>query len=194
MTTAVARPRPHIPGEPGIWMFIVGDMLMFSLLFIIYMYYRSGAPELFNASQAQLNQTLGLINTLLMLTSSWLVASGVQAARRGAAEVVTKCFRWTILCGAAFLCVKVVEYGEKIGAGLNMWTNDFFMLYFCYTGIHMIHVVLGMGVVAGLMRYSRAGDFSGNRLRNIETGVTFWHLVDLIWVILFGLLYLVGQS
>lgn len=194
MSASIARTRPHIPGEPGIWMLIVGDMTLFSLLFGLFLYYRSGNPALFTASQAQLNQMLGLVNTLLMLTSSWLVASGVQAARRGDAKLLQQCFRWAILCGAAFLGVKVQEYGEKISAGLNTWSNDFFMLYFCYTGIHMIHVVLGMGVLGGLMAYSRAGNFTAIRLRAIENGATFWHLVDLIWVVLFALLYLVGQS
>ena len=194
MSSQTARPDRHIPGEPGIWMFIVGDMTLFSLLFGLFLYYRSGNPALFTESQAQLNQLLGLVNTLLMLSSSWLVASGVQAARRGESVLVARCFHGAMACGAGFLGVKVIEYSEKIAAGLNMWSNDFFMLYFTYTGIHMIHVVLGMGVLAALAGYSRAGNFTANRLRTIENGASFWHLVDLIWVVLFALLYLVGQS
>lgn len=194
MTKVAKHARSHVPGEPGIWMFIAGDMAMFSLLFYLFLHYRAADPLLFTASQAHLNQTLGLVNTILMLTSSWLVASGVQAARRGEARVVRHCFRLAIMCGAAFLVVKYFEYGEKISAGQNMWSNDFFMLYFCYTGIHMIHVVLGMGVLAGVMSYARTDDFPGNSLRNVETGASFWHLVDLLWIVLFALFYLVGQS
>lgn len=191
---ATAARRPHIPGEPGIWMFIVGDMTLFSLLFGLFLYYRSGDPALFTAAQAQLDQGLGLVNTLLMLTSSYCVAAGVQAARRQDAGLLARCFQGAIACGAAFLGVKVLEYGAKIEAGITVSSNDFFMLYFTYTGIHMIHVVLGMGVLAALVGYARGEALTGNRLRTIENGASFWHLVDLIWVVLFALLYLVGQS
>lgn len=194
MTQVANDKRTHIPGEVGIWLFLAGDMLMFSLLFYIFLHYRAADPVLFTESQAHLNQTLGMLNTILMLTSSWLVASGVRAARCGDSQVVRRCFKLAIGCGVAFLAVKYFEYSEKISAGLNMWSNDFFMLYFCYTGIHMIHVVLGIGVLAGIMSYARTDSFAGNAVRNIETGATFWHLVDLLWIVLFGLIYLVGQS
>lgn len=194
MTQAVNYKKTHIPGEVGIWLFLAGDMLMFSLLFYIFLHYRAAEPALFTESQAQLNQTLGMLNTILMLTSSWLVASGVQAARRSESQVLRRCFKLAIACGVAFMAVKYFEYSEKISVGINMWSNDFFMLYFCYTGIHMIHVVLGIGVLAGVMSYARTDNFTDNGVRNIETGATFWHLVDLLWIILFGLIYLVGQS
>lgn len=194
MRQAVSYKKTHIPGEVGIWLFLAGDMLMFSLLFYIFLDYRAADPILFTESQAQLNQTLGMLNTILMLTSSWLVASGVQAARRNESLVVRRCFQLAIGCGIAFMAVKYLEYGEKISVGLNMWSNDFFMLYFCYTGIHLIHVVLGIGVLAGVMSYAKTDRITENGLRNIETGATFWHLVDLLWIVLFGLIYLMGQS
>lgn len=194
MTATATAHKAHIPGEPGIWMLIVGDMTLFSLLFGLFLHYRSGDPALFTASQAQLDQGLGLLNTMLMLTSSWAVATAVQAARRGDRTVLRNGLRGAIACGLAFLGVKVVEYGDKIGAGLTMWSNDFFMLYFTYTGIHMIHVVLGLGVLGGLLVHCRDGALAGTRLRTLESCASFWHLVDLIWVVLFALLYLAGQS
>ncbi len=85
------------------------------------------------------------------------------------------------------------EYGEKLNAGFTITTNDFFMLYFIYTGLHLLHVVIGMGVLTALVVYSRSGEFAvGNRLRNLESGASFWHLVDLLWIVLFALLYLIG--
>ncbi|WP_305955228.1 MULTISPECIES: cytochrome c oxidase subunit 3 [Pseudomonas] len=141
-----------------------------------------------------MNQGLGLLNTLLMLMSSWLVASGVQAARRHETVLVRRFFKLAIGCGAAFLAVKYFEYDEKISAGQNMWANDFFMLYFCYTGIHMIHVILGMGVLAGLMVYAQGQRIAPSNLRNLEVGATFWHMVDLLWIVIFALFYLVGLS
>lgn len=182
----------HIPGEAGIWLLIAGDLLMFSVLFVIFLVYRADDLAVFQAGHARLNQTWGLVNTILMLSSSWLVATAIQAARRQMTRVVVICFGLALLCGLGFIVVKVFEYSEKIRADLTLTTNDFFMLYFSYTGIHLIHVVIGMGVLSTLMLYSHSGNFVPGKLRNLESGASFWHLVDLLWIVLFALLYLVG--
>ncbi|WP_428381786.1 cytochrome c oxidase subunit 3 family protein [Nevskia ramosa] len=193
--TALARGgKGHIPGEAGIWLLIAGDLLMFSVLFVIFLVCRAGDLTVFQAGHARLNQTWGLVNTILMLSSSWLVATAIQAARRQMRRVVVACFGLALLCGLGFIVVKVFEYSEKIRADLTLTTNDFFMLYFSYTGIHLIHVVIGMGVLTTLMLYSRSGNFVPGKLRNLESGASFWHLVDLLWIVLFALLYLVGAK
>ncbi|MDP3295092.1 MAG: cytochrome c oxidase subunit 3 family protein [Nevskia sp.] len=184
--------KGHIPGEAGIWLFIAGDLVMFSVLFVIFLVYRADQLAVCQEGHARLNQTWGLVNTILMLTSSWLVATAIQAARRQMTRVVVTCFGLALLCGFGFIVVKVFEYSEKIRADLTLTSNDFFMLYFSYTGIHLIHVVIGMGVLTTLMLYSRSGKFAGTKLRNLESGASFWHLVDLLWIVLFALLYLVG--
>ncbi len=189
---ATHKPDGHMPGEEGIWLFIAGDLLMFSLLFVIFLVYRAGDLALFQAGHAQLNQTWGLVNTMLMLSSSWLVATAIQAARRQMTQVVVACFGLALMCGAGFIVVKVFEYSEKIAADLTLTTNDFFMLYFSYTGIHLIHVLIGMGVLTTLMLYSRSGAFTAAKMQHLESGASFWHLVDLLWIVLFALLYLVG--
>jgi nitric oxide reductase NorE protein len=182
----------HIPGEPGVWLLISGDLILFSLLFGLFLHTRAQQPEVFEAGRAQLNQGFGLLNTLLMLSSSWLVATAMQAARRQLAAITARCFGGALLCGVGFAVVKFFEYREKLIAGYGITSNDFFMLYFIYTGIHLIHVTLGMGVLGWLIAYSRAGGFDAVKLRNLESGASFWHLVDLLWVVLFALLYLVG--
>lgn len=186
--------KGHIPGEAGIWLLIAGDLVMFSVLFVIFLVYRAGDLAMFQAGHARLNQTWGLVNTILMLSSSWLVATAIQAARQQMTRVVVACFALALLCGLGFIVVKVFEYSEKIRADLTLTTNDFFMLYFSYTGIHLIHVVIGMGVLTTLMLYSRSGNFVPGKLRNLESGASFWHLVDLLWIVLFALLYLVGAK
>lgn len=183
----------HLPGEAGIWLFIAGDLLLFSLLFILYLKYRAADEALFNTSQQLLNQQLGLVNTLLMLTSSWLVASAVKAARRDQIQLTFRCLGLAFACGAVFVAVKYVEYSEKISMGWTPISNDFFMYYYVYTGIHLIHVFIGLGVLALMMQLSRFGTLGENQMRTLESGVSFWHLVDLLWIILFALLYLVGQ-
>ena len=187
------NPRGHVPGEEGVWLLISGDLVLFSLLFATFLWMRGEQLEVFTAGHAQVNQAWGLVNTLLMLTSSWFVATAIKAARRELPAVTVRCFFAAALCGAGFIVVKVCEYGEKLRAGFTITTNDFFMLYFIYTGIHLLHVVIGMGVLTALILYSRSGQFSvGNRMRNLESGASFWHLVDLLWIVLFALLYLVG--
>jgi nitric oxide reductase NorE protein len=134
---------------------------------------------------------LGAINTLLMLSSSWFVATAVQAARKNLARLTPLCFMMALACGVAFGVVKVLEYAEKIRAGITLNTNDFYMYYFVFTGIHFLHVLIGMGVLSVLAVYTRAGRFDASSIRHLETGASFWHLVDLLWIVLFALLYLI---
>jgi nitric oxide reductase NorE protein len=186
----VSPPR-HMPGEEGIWIFIFGDMLVFSLFFITYLYYRGQNVTLFAASQLQLNQTFGVINTFFMLSSSWFVATAVQAARKSPSEKTPRCFALAFLCGLGFVVVKYFEYGEKIRVGITPNTNDFFMYYYIFTGIHLLHVIIGMGVLIFLARISRVASVNDRTIRNLESGGSFWHVVDLLWIVLFALFYLV---
>ncbi|MFT3792243.1 MAG: cytochrome c oxidase subunit 3 [Rudaea sp.] len=195
MTTAtpdsVPRRPAHVPGEAGVWLFIAGDLTLFSVLFVTFLHYRGAEHEVFAAGRARLDQTLGLLNTLLMLTSSWCVANAVRAARLRIADAPQRLFRIAIACGAVFGVVKGFEYTAKISAGITPETNDFFMLYFVYTGIHMLHVLIGMGVLAAMSGYVRSRGIEAVNVQHLESGATFWHLVDLLWIVLFALLYLV---
>ncbi len=195
--TRLSQPEGGIyrtPGEIGIWVFIFGDLLVFSLFFAVFLFYRRVDVELFNASQAQLNQVFGLINTVLLLSSSWLVATAVHSARSGVEKTPPVMFLMALGCGVVFIINKVFEYGEKIQAGITVNTNDFFMYFFIFTGVHAFHVLIGIGVLAYLANYSwsRRGSMSTSDLQNLESGGIFWHLVDLLWIILFALLYLVN--
>ena len=180
----------HVPGEIGIWIFVIGDLIIFSLLFAVFVYYRSQDVALYVQSQALLNQTYGLINTLLMLTSSWFVASAAHNARRRFAAVSARFIVLAFLCGAGFIGIKYFEYGEKFRADLTIETNDFFMYYYLMTGIHLLHVVIGMGVLLFLWHVVRDADFAEKQVTTLESGASFWHLVDILWIVLFALLYL----
>lgn len=186
----------HLPGEPGVWVFILGDMLMFALLFGVFVHYRAQDPALYLQSQTTLNQGFGALNTLLLLTSSWFVVGAVQDARnhrtdRGCTRIIL-----AFLCGAGFIIVKFFEYREKISAGSTLTSNDFYMYYYMLTGIHLLHVVIGMGVLIFLWRTLRQSALSPNThspesvVAHLESGASFWHLVDMLWIFLFALLYL----
>jgi nitric oxide reductase NorE protein len=182
--------RRHIPGEAGIWIIIFGDMLVFSVMFLSFVYQRRQDPLLFQTSAAHLNQAFGLLNTVLLLTSSWFVALGIQAARRGEGRRAARGFRLATLCGLGFSIVKLLEYTEKVRANIVINSNDFYMYYFVLTGIHFMHVLIGLGVLTFMARHAAAGAIDGRRLSHLESGASFWHLVDLLWIALFALLYL----
>lgn len=181
--------RRHTPGEVGIWVFILGDMLVFALFFCVFTFYRAQNLELYLQSQATLNQAYGAINTLLLLTSSLFVALAVHAMRRNFRHVAPKLFALAFVCGLGFATLKFVEYGEKIRAGITLTTNDFYMYFYIFTGIHFLHLVIGMGVLIFLWHRSRQ-EAADKDLMLIESGASYWHMVDLLWIVLFPLLYL----
>lgn len=182
--------RHHIPGEAGVWLFIAGDMVLFSLLFVTFLDYRGDALPVFTAGRAELNQGLGLVNTLLLLTSSWFVATGVKAVRLRRSRGPAACFAGAFACGLGFGVVKYLEYSQKLAAGITPESGEFFMFYFAYTGIHMIHVVIGMGILLFLISYIRSRPIEAVNLQHVESGASFWHLVDVLWIVIFALLYL----
>ena len=181
----------HIPGEAGVWLLLFGDTMVFTIFFLIFLYYRGQNAALFVQSQQHLSQTLGLFNTLLMLTSSWLVASGIRAARADKGRHAALGFSLAFICGAGFGIVKFFEYSAKLHVGITLNTNSFFMCYYMFTGIHMLHVLIGMVLLSFMARYSWAGGITPEKISYLEIGASFWHLVDLLWIVLFALLYLV---
>jgi nitric oxide reductase NorE protein len=193
-TGAVGR---RMPGESGIWVFILLDMLIFAEMFGIYGWYRAEHPELFRTSQEALNPLYGLAYTLLLLSSSWCVVMAVSAARRGLVALSSRLVLWGLALGAAFAAIKIVEYSGKLSSGITPLTNDFFMFYFVLTFVHLLHASVGLGVLAYMraqirgLTLSPAGD-DQKRMRMIETSAVYWHMVDLLWIVLFALFYLRG--
>lgn len=185
-----ARRAEHLPGEAGIWVFVLGDMLMFALFFALFTYYRGEQAELFSAGQATLNQAYGAINTLFLLTSSWFVVLAIHAAKDRADRVAANFFGLAFACGLGFVIVKYLEYGEKVAAGLTLTTDDFYMYYYVLTGLHFLHVVIGLVLLAILWHKSRSGLKPDSDIVLLEGGATYWHMVDVLWIILFPLVYL----
>ena len=146
--------------------------------------------EVFAHARAKLDLWVGIVNTLLLLTGSWLVALGVDLYRTRPGSAASRYFSLAILCGVAFVANKSLEWGTKISAGITPATDHFFMYFFVFTGIHLLHVLVGIGVLFLLRGVSRSPVVSARDIRTIESGATFWHLVDLLWIVLFALFYL----
>lgn len=193
MTTSSAEGtivRRRVPGEEGVWVLILGEMSMFGVFFALYLDARSEDRALFAASQEHLDLGIGLVNTVLLLTSSWLVLQAVTSFRGWSAARPRRMLGLAGLCGLAFLGGKVVEYGVKLHAGITPATDPFFMYYYVLTGIHAFHVVVGLSVLAFLHRALRH-PARRPRLMTVEASASYWHMVDVLWIVLFPLLYLI---
>jgi nitric oxide reductase NorE protein len=180
------------PGETGIWVLVAGDLLLFSVFFILLLTYRAEEPALFSSSQRSLDQFVGALNTLLLLTSSLFMALAVKSVRSGtpSARSAPRLIAAAALLGLGFVIVKAFEWSARFAAGQTISSNDFFMFYFMYTGIHLLHVLLGLIVLTLLFLVSRRPSPDAHAVRLVESGGIFWHLVDLLWVVLFALFYL----
>jgi len=176
----------------GLWTFLATEVLLFGALFTAYAVFRLKFPGMFHTEHEKLNRIMGAANTVVLITSSLTVALGVDAMRRGKARLLAICYGTTILLGGVFLCVKYFEYAEKFHHGLYPGTNLFFSLYFMMTGLHGIHVFLGMGVLTYVLVLARRGRFSETYYTPVEMSGLYWHFVDLVWIYLFPLLYLIG--
>lgn len=187
----IAAKEKHIPGEVGIWVFVLGDMFIFDLFFVTFAYYRNLDVALFQQSQAKLNQNWGALNTVLLLTSSWFVVIGMSATRQAYRRMARIFLSLAWLCGLGFGVVKFFEYGEKISHGITLTTNNFFMYYYIFTGIHFLHLLLGMGVLAYMILRLGRNNTLASDLPVLESGASYWHMVDLLWIILFSILYLI---
>lgn len=189
-TAAIRGGKPHLPGELGIWFFVAGDLIVFTLFFVVIALGNKEQAEVFAQSRATLDMWVGVANTALLLTGSWLVANGVERCRSQHTPLTHRYFSLAILCGALFVANKSFEWGNKLHAGITPATNDFYMYFFVFTGIHLLHVLIGIGVLLFMRRVSRRPVLERRQIRTLESGATFWHLVDLLWVFLFALLYL----
>jgi nitric oxide reductase NorE protein len=190
VTAAVAARR--VPGEQGTWVFLFGDMLVFAVFFGTFLVERSGAPEVFDAGRHTLHLNVGLVNTLLLLTSSLCVVVFLGALRTGQGTVAVRAVAAAIVFGALFVALKIFEYVALGLAGYGPGAGDFYLYYFILTGLHLFHVCVGLAVLVLLLFQARRTSLSPNRMALVEGGACFWHLVDLLWIVLFPLLYLVS--
>lgn len=181
-------------GDEGVWFFISADISMFALFFLLFMVERYKAAALFEQSRRLLDPALGVLNTLILLSSSWLVALAVHSARAGQREAVRRYLTLGMLVGAGFAVTKIYEYWHKISSGITLLTNDFFMFYFALTGLHFLHFAVGMGVLAVCLAKSRSDAMDEHFVVWIESSGCYWHMVDLLWIVLFPMLYLLHAA
>jgi len=190
--SAAADKSRHIPGEVGLWIFIFGDLMIFAILFGVYLHRRGAEPGLFGQSQDTLNRNYGAVNTLVLLASSMLVVLAWRSLNPVVHERLAPRFILGALgCGLVFTGIKVAEYLELIHEGLTPATNSFYMYYFVLTGLHLFHLLLGMGVLAVMWSIARKSTRTVGQRSVFEGGACLWHMVDLLWIVIFPLIFLV---
>ncbi|MCY1043563.1 MAG: cytochrome c oxidase subunit 3 family protein [Myxococcaceae bacterium] len=188
----------------GMWLFLATEILLFAGLFACYAAYRFLFPEAWAACSRELDLTMGTINTVVLITSSFTAAMAVHYAKEGKNKMVGHMFVLTLLMAIAFLVIKFFEYKHKFHIGTLPGRYYFyegiqlpgaplyFTVYFASTALHGLHVIIGMTVLMfSTVRAYRVGDFNANNYTMVELGSMYWHLVDLVWIFLFPLLYLV---
>jgi len=194
MKTTTYTKTPYPPGDFGIWIIIYIELLTFGLFFVGFAYSRRADIELFNSSQLLLDQRAGFVNTILLLTSSYFVVKSVESIKNLEIEKASKKAKnWLLAAmglGGLFLIIKLMEFVGKYQEGINLSTNTFFMFYFLLTMFHFLHVVLGMIILFNLYQKTKIGGYTATDHRGLVTGASYWHMVDLLWIVLFPLIYI----
>ncbi len=179
----------QLPGDFAIWLFILAELSVFALFFILYAITRLRFPEMFAEGQAQLSVLAGVGNTLALLTSSWFVVRAQQKVHAGRAGG-NVFLLLALMSAGAYLWIKSTEYQHSVALGFDLSTNDFYFFYYGLTAFHMFHVILGMLVLVLLMWQNGRGKYRSGRMNEFESGASYWHMVDLLWLVLFPLVYL----
>lgn len=185
----------------GMWLFLYSEIILFGGLFVLYAVYFHEYPQHFAAGGKELDRVIGALNTIVLLVSSFTVAASITAIQRDARKHAIGFLSFSIVCGVIFLVNKYFEWGAKIEHGIypNSETlvngepglNIFFGLYYVITGLHGLHVIIGMILLAISLVLVLAGKVHASRFAMLDNSGLYWHLVDLIWIFVFPLFYLV---
>jgi len=188
----------------GMWIFLLTEILLFGGLFVAYGIFRGWYPEMFLNAHKQLNVFLGSVNTVVLISSSLTMALAIRSVQVNAKKQSVIFLILTLLLAVTFLVIKYFEYAHKIELGQlpgKLYTYDgmlgnnphiFFSIYFMMTGLHGLHVIIGICIISWMIRRTMKNHFSAEYYTPLELTGLYWHLVDMIWIFLFPLLYLVG--
>ena len=186
-------PETPMPGTDGIWTFVFIDMSIFLLIFFTFMSERLRNIALYAASQQQLNVWFGVANTLILLTSSWMVVNAARSARQRIPAQVSRNLTLAFLFGVAFAVDKLIEYRLEFEAGITPVTNPFFSFYFFITIVHFLHVLAGLVFIGFYWKRANVHDWTPRYVSSLENVGLFWHYVDVLWIFIFPSLYLLGR-
>ena len=181
---------PRLPGDLVVWLLVLAELLTFALLFASFAIAKRGQPEVFSAGQATLDIGHGLANTLALVAASAFAAAAVRSHRQ-AQNLAWRWWAGALVAAMAFLGMKSLEFAERFRSGFDWAESSFHMLYFMLTGFHYLHVLVGSLVFLLMIRGARQGRYGPESIRSPESAAVFWHMVDLLWMVLFPLVYII---
>ena len=185
-----------LPGDLAMWFFILMELTVFAILFIAFAVTRQIHPQMFIDGQATLHPIAGLINTIALISSSYMVVLAVNSVTSGNQHKARNYLLIAMLCAVVYLVSKIWEYNLLLEQDFGITTNTFYMLYFFISGFHLMHVLLGMVILSAIAikshQHGYAVKLNGEKnISGFEAGASYWHMVDLVWIILFPLIYIV---
>jgi nitric oxide reductase NorE protein len=192
ISAATSSKPPHLPGDLAMWFFILAELTVFAIFFIGFAITRQLYPDMFQQGQDYLHPATGGINTVALISSSCFVALSLNAIRQQRQGYATALLGGALLMAGVYLAVKSWEYNELFQLGFGLSTNTYFTLYFFITGFHFLHVILGMIILGFMGLKTINGAYQGISLSGFESGACYWHMVDLVWIILFPLIYVIN--
>ena len=187
-----ASPARHLPGDLAMWFFILAELTVFGLLILVFAVTQALQPQLFHSSRAMLDSSTGLALTLSLLSSGLLAALAQEQVRRARGRRAAWLLLAALLSAGVYVALKLSEYAHLSDLGLGMEHNTFVTLYWILTGFHFLHVLLGMLILAWLAARCRRHAYGPANCSALESGVLYWHMVDLVWVLLFPLVYVLN--
>ena len=201
-TTVIAQShRDDVGSKMGLWLFLFSELILFGGMFIIYAVYRFKHPEEFRLAAAELDTFIGTLNTIILLTSSLTMAMSITAIQQDKKYLSMALVGTTLILALVFLVNKYFEWSHKISIGIYPQSPDlinkppgeilYFGLYYVMTGLHALHVIIGMMVLAVMLVFVSKGKINQHSFVRLEAGGLYWHLVDIIWIFLFPLFYLI---
>lgn len=178
------------PGGILLWIIIFLELITFGAALIAMVVYGEQEPEIFHESRLLLNVSFGTINTVFLLTSGFFMAVTVHELKENKKHKAQKYLLITMLFGLLFLILKAFEYNAKLNAGLDMGYNTFFTFYWMLTLFHVIHVIVGLVILTSVY-FGIKKEKSTTKIEDVEASAAFWHMCDLIWLLLFPVIYLI---
>lgn len=194
----------YTASKQGIWLFMATEILMFGAIFVAYAIFHTLYPDMFAEGASHLDWKLGFTNTLVLIFSSFTMALGIYYCQKNQKQKAVVSLLITLLCGLVFMTIKYFEYHHKFELGLfpgkyfafadakHSNLALYFSFYFVMTGLHGLHVLIGMGLITWVLIRTAKGEFNEKYFTPVEGVGIFWHIVDLIWIYLFPILYLIG--
>ncbi len=192
--------RDDVGSRMGMWLFLFTELILFGGMFLVYAVYRFGHPQEFQLAAVELDTMVGTVNTIILLTSSLTVAMAISALQQGRKGLAEGLVLVTIVLALAFLGNKYFEWGHKIDVGIYPGSPEllskppgfilYFGLYYVMAGLHALHVIIGAVLLGVMWWFIRRGVVTADAPVRLESGALYWHLVDIIWIFLFPLFYL----